>query len=276
MKIDNEKAYKLGIPTVCPECGELLELTKTGVDLVCSNPDCEGRSFYNLYTFIEKMAEDIKGFGEVLIQQLVDIMTQYSPIPEAYTEASLFFDIQHAENSFFQNVFTPANAEKCVKLKQLFQKPLSKEKFLRAMNIDLLGEVAAKQISSNPQLFNTLFYCDKSQLLAQLSCLGVAPVLASNIIKNIQRIRNFNAINITWEEDRSENINKFIAVTGSLSIPRKEFEAKLNTKGYGITDNMKKAEFLVTNDPNSGSSKNKKAKELGLYILTEDEFWRRV
>ena len=269
-------SVEVASPYTCPECGELLELTKTGVDLVCSNPDCKGRKFYNRYTFIEKMAEDIKGFGEVLIQQLVDAMTECSPAPEAYTEASLFFDIQHAENSFFQNVFTPANAEKCVKLKQLFQKPLSKEKFLRAMNIDLLGEVAAKQISSNPQLFNILFSCDKAQLPAQLSALGVAPVLASNIIKNIQRIRNFNAINITWEEDKSENINKFIAVTGSLSIPRKEFEAKLNAKGYGITDNMKKAEFLVTNDPNSGSSKNKKAKELGLYILTEDEFWRRV
>jgi DNA ligase (NAD+) len=269
-------SVEVASPYTCPECGELLELTKTGVDLVCSNPDCKGRKFYNRYTFIEKMAEDIKGFGEVLIQQLVDAMTECSLALEAYTEASLFFDIQHAENSFFQNVFTPANAEKCVKLKQLFQKPLSKEKFLRAMNIDLLGEVAAKQISSNPQLFNTLFSCDKAQLPAQLSALGVAPVLASNIIKNIQRIRNFNAINITWEEDKSENINKFIAVTGSLSIPRKEFEAKLNAKGYGITDNMKKAEFLVTNDPNSGSSKNKKAKELGLYILTEEEFWRRV
>lgn len=269
-------SVEVASPYTCPECGELLELTKTGVDLVCSNPDCKGRKFYNRYTFIEKMAEDIKGFGEVLIQQLVDAMTECSPAPEAYTEASLFFDIQHAENSFFQNVFTPANAEKCIKLKTLFQLPLNKEKFLRAMNIDLLGEVAAKQIASNKELFNTLFYCDKSQLLAQLSCLGVAPVLASNIIKNIQRIRNFNAINITWKEDKSENINKFIAVTGSLSIPRKEFEAKLNAKGYGITDNMKKAEFLVTNDPNSGSSKNKKAKELGLYILTEDEFWRRV
>ena len=269
-------SVEVASPYTCPECGEVLELTKTGVDLVCSNPDCEGRSFYNLYTFIEKMAEDIKGFGEVLIQQLIDIMTQHSPIPEAYTEASLFFDIRRTNSDSFHSVFTPANAEKCIKLKTLFQLPLNKEKFLRAMNIDLLGEVAAKQIASNKELFNTLFYCDKSQLLAQLSYLGVAPVLASNIIKNIQRIRNFNAINITWEEDKSENINKFIAVTGSLSIPRKEFEAKLNAKGYGITDNMKKAEFLVTNDPNSGSSKNKKAKELGLYILTEDEFWRRV
>lgn len=276
IKSVTKPSVEVASPYTCPECGEVLELTKTGVDLVCSNPDCEGRRFYNRYTFIEKIAEDIKGFGEVLIQQLVDVMTNCSLIPEAYTEASLFYDIRRASNDFFHSVFTPANAEKCIKLKTLFQLPLNKEKFLRAMNIDLLGEVAAKQIASNKELFNTLFYCDKSQLLAQLSCLGVAPVLASNIIKNIQRIRNFNAINITWEEDKSENINKFIAVTGSLSIPRKEFEAKLNAKGYGITDNMKKAEFLVTNDPNSGSSKNKKAKELGLYILTEDEFWRRV
>ncbi len=263
-------------PYICPECGELLELTKTGVDLICSNPDCTGRKFYNRYTFIEKMAEDIKGFGEVLIQQLVEAMTECSPIPEAYTEASLFFDIQHAEDSFFHSVFTPSNAEKCVKLKQLFQKPLSKEKFLRAMNIDLLGEVAAKQISSNTELFNALFTCDKAQLPAQLSALGVAPVLANNIIKNIYRIRKFNALRITWEEKNVKNISRFVAVTGSLSIPRKEFEAKLAQKGYGITENMNKAECLITNDPNSGSSKNKKAKELGIHVITENDFWSNI
>ena len=269
-------SVEVASPYICPECGELLELTKTGVDLVCSNPDCKGRSFYNRYTFIEKMAEDIKGFGEVLIQQLVDAMTECSPIPEAYTEASLFFDIRRANNDFFHSIFTPANAEKCVKLKTLFQLPLNKEKFLRAMNIDLLGEVAAKQIASNKELFNTLFSCDLSQLPAQLSCLGVAPVLASNIIKNIRRIRSFNALNVTWEETNSTTLSKFVAVTGSLSISRKEFEVKLNAKGYGVTDNIKKAEYLITNDPNSGSSKNKKAKELSVPVVTEEEFWRLV
>ena len=144
------------------------------------------------------------------------------------------------------------------------------------MNIDLLGEVAAKQIASNKELFNTLFSCDKSQLLAQLSCLGVAPVLASNIIKNIRRIRSFNALNVTWEETNSTTLSKFVAVTGSLSISRKEFEVKLNAKGYGVTDNIKKAEYLITNDPNSGSSKNKKAKELSVPVVTEEEFWRLV
>lgn len=263
-------------PYICPECGELLELTKTGVDLICSNPQCTGRKFYNKFTFIEKMAKDIKGFGEVLIQQLITELTNSSSNPSSYTEVELFEDIKNASNEFYIETFTSANAAKCIKLKELFNKPMNKERFLKALNIDLLGEVAAKQIASKKELFNTLLYCDLSQLPAQLSYLGVAPVLASNIIKNIHRIRNFSALNITWKEESSENINKFIAVTGSLSIPRKEFEAKLSAKGYGITENMKKAEFLITNDPNSGSSKNKKAKELGLYILTEDEFWRRV
>lgn len=263
-------------PYMCPECGELLEVTKTGVDLICSNSNCKGRNFYNRYTFIEKMAEDIKGFGEVLIQQLVDTMTEQSPIPEAYTEASLFFDIQHASIDFFYNMFTPANAEKCIKLKTLFQRPLNKEKFLRAMNIDLLGEVAAKEISTNNNLFNAILHCDKSQLLAQLSCSGVAPVLRNNIIKNIPRIRNFNALKITWEETNTQTISRFVAITGSLSIPRKDFEAHLNAKGYGVTDNIKKSSYLITNDPNSGSSKNKKAKELGVPVVTEDEFWKMV
>ena len=39
---------------------------------------------------------------------------------------------------------------------------------------------------------------------------------------------------------------------------------------------MKKAEYLITNDVNSGSSKNKKAKELGIPVVTEEEFWRQI
>lgn len=263
-------------PYICPECGELLELTKTGVDLICSNPDCTGRKFYNKFTFIEKMAEDIKGFGEVLIQQLITELTNNSPDPLNYTEAELFEDVKNADDKFYLETFTPANAAKCIKLKELFNNPINKEKFLKALNIDLLGEVAAKQISGNEDLFNQLFKANSTQLIAQLSCSGVAPVLSHNIIKNITRIQNFSSAKILWDESSNIKIDRFVAVTGSLSIPRKEFEAKLAKSGYGITDNVKKAECLITNDPNSGSSKNKKAKEEGIPILTEQEFWRTV
>ena len=259
-------------PYVCPECGELLELTKTGVDLICSNPNCTGRKFYNKFTFIEKMAEDIKGFGEVLIQQLITELTNNSSDPVGYTEAELFEDIKNADDKFYLETFTPANAAKCIKLKELFNKPMNKEKFLKALNVDLLGEVAAKQIANDSKLFNAIFYTNKSELLGQMACYGLAPVLSNNIIKNLYRIRKFTGLN--WEEHKE--INKFVAITGSLSKPRKEFEQDLAKYGYGITDNLNKAEFLITNDPNSGSSKNEKAKKLGVETLTEKDFWVKL
>ena len=66
---------------------------------------------------------------------------------------------------------------------------------------------------------------------------------------------------------------KYIAVTGSLqSMKRKDFEAYIKNYGYELSTNLKKCEFLVNNDIESTSTKNKQAKEYGIPIITEQQF----
>lgn len=259
-------------PKVCPECGKPLELTDTGVDLVCKNNNCKGRKAYNRFVFVQQLASDIKGFGEVLIQELVTKLCNGND----YNESSILFRLRREEGSWYRESFTPANAEKCIQLKEYLNKPLDKEKFLKALNIDFLGSVAAKSIASDNELFNSLLTLDPTLIPDCLAKHGVAKALGNSIINNIAHIQQFRYDSISWVETSEEKVEKFVAVTGSLSIPRKEFEKKLLEKGYGISDNIKKVAYLITNDPNSGSSKNKKAKELGVPVVTEKDFWEIV
>ena len=70
---------------------------------------------------------------------------------------------------------------------------------------------------------------------------------------------------------------KYVAVTGSLkSMKRKDFEKLINDYDYELTSNLKKCEYLITNDPTSGSTKNKQAIEYGIEIITEENFLKSL
>ena len=78
---------------------------------------------------------------------------------------------------------------------------------------------------------------------------------------------------LVFPEVKNKGEIKFIAVTGSLqSMKRKDFEAYIKNYGYELSTNLKKCQFLVNNDINSTSTKNKQAKEYGVPIITEQQF----
>ena len=66
--------------------------------------------------------------------------------------------------------------------------------------------------------------------------------------------------------------NGRVAITGKLSVKRSDFEKELKAHGWMVGDISKETDFLITDDPNSSSSKNKKADQLGIEKITESEF----
>ena len=78
---------------------------------------------------------------------------------------------------------------------------------------------------------------------------------------------------IDWDETSVEMPSKGkVAITGNLSVKRSEFEKELRDNGYQVGDISKHTKFLITDDPNSNSSKNLKADKLGIEKITESEF----
>ena len=65
-----------------------------------------------------------------------------------------------------------------------------------------------------------------------------------------------------------------VAITGKLSVPRKHLEQELKSHGYEPGEISRDTKFLITDDPNSTSSKNKKASEWGIEKITEADFRR--
>ena len=100
----------------------------------------------------------------------------------------------------------------------------------------------------------------------------------------LSNINKFNVLRFTYNSDYTssrlvfpkeikDDEKKFIAVTGALQkMKRKDFEAYIAQYGYELTSNLKKCKYLVTNTPNSGSSKNKDAQKYGVEIITEEDF----
>ena len=73
------------------------------------------------------------------------------------------------------------------------------------------------------------------------------------------------------KEPEEEVESKFsVAITGSLSVKRSEFEKFLKDHGVTISGNFKEIKYLVTNNPESGSSKMRKAKDNGVEVISED------
>ncbi len=259
------------IPKVCPICGEPLNVTETGVSLICNNPECNGTKYMNAYRFIEIMCRDIKGIGPAIIEHILDkVLDNYGNLNEYivylfFTETRLE-DILEGEKPMMIKLLTSVYG--------VMNNLWDKQTFLEALNIPGVGKTIAADIV-NSKLFDELYedYAKSYNKIDKINTSSLiysklTEVVANNLICNLSRIFNFsfNKFAIT------NVIEKFVAITGSLSISRKEFEKFLADNGYGITDNIKKAECLITNDPNSGSSKNKKAKELGVRVMTEEEF----
>ena len=65
---------------------------------------------------------------------------------------------------------------------------------------------------------------------------------------------------------------RYYAITGSFSAPRQTIQDEFSRYGWQLTENVQKAEYLITDNPNSGSSKNRKAQACGIPVITEQEF----
>ena len=150
--------------------------------------------------------------------------------------------------------------------------PVSFQSFLVACNIDGLGWNTANKLEP---LEYAILELDSSSLCLTLQLTkGVNKRVVDGLIKKLNYVRECAKL-VTFSTDKPDVVefdpNKGVTITGSLSMKRSEFVDLIKTKGWSEVD-IKKAKYLITNKPDSGSSKNKKARELGVYIITEDEF----
>lgn len=276
------------LPTNCEFCNS--KLNWDGPNLVCSNLSCRNKSSEQIKAWVMNVAP-IDGLGWTTIQKSLDIS------PWIVKPINNIFDLYEvARNSLARNHHVKPNSEADLFNKMLDKLcgPITISQFLLALKIPGLGKIGAKAVENaeNAKIaFESILtsrssdfdydLCGNQNVWAKLlQDTNVARSLYTeyrdyfidcyNLVKN-QIV--FDGI----ENCKSNKIKGQVVLTGTMSIKRDEFIKLLESWGWVIGNKInKETKYLITNTPDSGTSKNKEADKFGISKVTEVEFINNI
>ena len=147
---------------------------------------------------------------------------------------------------------------------------------LRALNIPRIGEVTSAKLAQFPDLVQASFYAGDnfSEDLVRTLQAAIGEANTESWVSHHSKIRRLGIIHefIDWSAPSTSADKGKVAITGKLSVKRSDFEKELRSAGYTPGDISKDTKFLITDDPLSSSSKNKKADQWGIVKVTEEQF----
>ncbi|WP_286005510.1 NAD-dependent DNA ligase LigA [Campylobacter avium] len=256
------KELLISRPKLCPVCES--ELLDEGILIRCQNLNCEARLVNSIIYFVSKRCMNIDGLGESIVELLYK-HKKISSIESIYSlKYSDFENLEGFKDKKINNLLSSIEASKD---NELF-------KFISALGIEHIGEVAAKKIAS---CFSFEWLDKKKEDFESLEGFGeqMALSLEDFLAINKERILHFYSIlrlkNTQQESKTSIFTAKIVVITGSLSKPRDEFKALLESMGAKVSSSISaKTDFLLCGK--DAGSKLEKAKALGIKILSEEEF----
>ena len=277
---DNELVNIIEIPTRCPICGETTEIIKENDSevLICTNNNCKGKLLGQLSHFVSKNAINIDNLSEQTLQKLMDLGWVKS-FPDIY---HLF---NHKEEMYKLDGFGKKSVDK---LLNSIQKSRNTElsRFIYALSIPLIGRTASKEIAKvccndiaiflgmikSNQLYKLINDIDGFGDIRYKSLCDYVKLHMSGI-EALSEEFNFNK-----EEKNSSEIDlsgKVFVITGSLEHykNRDELVSVIESMGGKVSGSVSaKTSYLINNDTQSSSSKNQKAKQLNIPIISEQDF----
>ena len=257
---------KIKFPKSCGECGA--SLTDAGTKLYCPNLQCPKRLLHRLEKWVSVL--DIRELGGKLIRQLFDknirhIHELYCLTKEELTEYERMGDLSAAK--VIRHIQT--------------KRDLPLASFVAGFDFDGIAETTMEKITAAG--FDTLEKLRNASVSDFSAVYGLGEITASVIFDGLKECRDeMDAVLktgvITLKLPLPDGIlplrSLSFCFTGELkSMKRNEAEEKIKSLGAQAKSAVvKDLSYLVTNDPSSGSSKNKKARSLGIKIIDEEEF----
>lgn len=272
------------IPTKCPICGSATEIVKDNESevLICTNPDCRGKLLGQLSHFVSKNAINVDGLSVQTLQKLIDLGWVKS-FPDIYH----LFD--HKEEMYKLDGFGKKSVDK---LLDNIQKSRNTElsRFIYALSIPLIGRTASKEIAKACYDDITIFIgmIKSNQLYKLVNDIdGFGDTMLKSLCDYVKL--HMSGIEALSEEfifakrecnsSKSDLSGKTFVITGSLNHykNRDELVGVIESLGGKISGSVSsKTSFLINNDTESNSSKNRKAKELGIPIISESNFLNMI
>ena len=281
-KIDDNltRSNTLVIPDTCPCCNSEAEVkyTDNSKFLMCTNPNCSAKLLAKFTHFVSRNCINIDGLSEKTLETLIShgFLHDYKDIYHLSAHRSKLIQLDGYGPKSIDNLLKSIEKSRDVKL----------ENFIAALGIEGIGIAAAKTISNsfNGDIYAVLDAYDQGYNWTQLDDFGT--IMANNINKffeeNIGDVYNL-ALEMRFVKSERKQVKdnpfngKTLCVTGKLNtFTRDSINAKIVELGAKATGSVSKnTDYLITNEA-SGSSKYKKAIELNVPIITEDEFLKMI
>lgn len=267
-------------PKYCPVCGGLTEVVKENESevLMCTNPDCSGKLLGRLKFFVSKPAMNIEGLSEQTLAWLINRgwVNSFKDIYHLFDHKEEWQRCEGFGKKSVENILDAIEKSRNVKLSN----------FITALSIPDVGTSTAKAMAT---------YCKEDvKKFISMTCGGRWEYIEGIGTNTSHKINcfmknNFEEISelakemkFVQEEKKEVKENPFmgksICCTGKLNhFTRDSINEKIIAIGAKVASGVTaKTDFLLTNTPDSGSSKNVNAKKFGTKIITEDEFLKML
>lgn len=261
-------------PTHCPQCGELLTKDEGGVYIRCSNPACQAKLRQRLRYFASRDAMDIDGLGEKIVDLLVD-----ADLVEGFGD---LYRLSEGQLLTLES-FGKRKAEKLLAGIEA-SKSRGLTRVLAAISIRHVGSRVSMQLARNFPTIDLLMAASVDDL-ANVDEIG--GIIAESVYQFLhddygqQVIEDLRSVGVKLTEDAAPNVageasgalaGKTLVVTGTLlKFKRDEIEIIIQRHGGRAASSVSKSTDFVVAGEKAGS-KLEKAQQLGVRVITEDEF----
>ena len=265
------------IPAVCPVCGGVTEIRQVNEvqSLYCTNEKCAAKRIKSFTLFVSRDAMNIDGLSEATLEKLIDMgfIHEYADLYHLDRYQDRIVELEGFGEKSYQNLITSIEASRKTILSRV----------IYGLGIANIGVANAKMLC---RYFSYDLERMRSADVETLSAIeGIGDVIASAFVDYMKDADNQQKINhlmpeLTLEvpvvEEGSQTMQGLnFVITGSLNHfgNRSDLKELIEDRGGKVTGSVTgKTTALINNDVTSTSSKNKKAKELGVPILSEEDF----
>ena len=271
------RSGNLEIPSVCPVCSGATEVrSANGIEtLNCTNPECQAKKIKSFTLFVSRDAMNIEGLSEATLEKFIGMGF-------IHEFADIFKLKEHRESIRELEGFGEKSCEKLLKSIEMARNT-TLVRLIYSLGIPGIGLANAKMLC---RAFSWSWEKLKDSTVEELTGIdGIGEVLAGGIVAYFHDEKKMEAfahllLEVHMEELEVQNTEQVLAgktfvITGSVEhfANRNEMKAYIEERGGKVTGSVtSKTDYLINNDSASASSKNKKAKELGIPILTEEDF----
>ena len=270
------RSNHLTIPDTCPVCGQEAKVIKTNEveSLYCMNRECQAKRIKSFTLFVSRDAMNIDGLSEATLEKFVarGFIRDFGDIYELAQYEDEIVEMEGFGRKSYDNLITSIEKSKNTTLPRV----------IYSLGIANIGLANAKVICR--EFGYDLEKMTEADEEAISSIEGIGPVIARTFREYFDKEENRRALDhlmshlqleeVARDEEQTFKGLNFV-ITGSVErfANRGEIKELIESKGGKVTGSVtSKTNYLINNDSASASSKNKKAKELGVPIITEEEF----